>query len=223
MMERSFSAPQLDRNRLELRPLLSIQHCVDSFHISGEPGDRQKLPALTARNIMHAAIVTSRVVQSYPAAKVCHRLRPGPVRVILMPGYATTMKRRLAEELIVPETDRPFKQLRRRHGERRVPQQIVKRRRDPPRAQRVKERSRRVRRFIRVIFVEQVISLLRRIDERRELLSQYLDLFMAQHSDARDVAVFFVERDLVVAQAKGRQFFSRVWKVKKAGDRLVTS
>ena len=64
---------------------------------------------------------------------------------------------------------------------------------------------------------------MRRIGERSELLSQYADLFVAQHSNARDVAVFFVERDLVVAQAKGRQFFSRVWKIKKAGDRLVAS
>jgi hypothetical protein len=76
---------------------------------------------MTARNVMHATIVAPRVVKTDPTAKMRHRLRSGPIRVILMPGHAAAMQRRFAEELIVPETDRAFKQLRRRHCECRVP------------------------------------------------------------------------------------------------------
>jgi hypothetical protein len=40
---------------------------------------------------------------------------------------------RLAEELVVPETHRPVKQLQRRHKKCRTPQHVVKRRPGPPR------------------------------------------------------------------------------------------
>src|SRR6185503_20403696 len=132
VMKRSLSFPQLDWHRPELHSLFFIQTGVDRFHISSESGDWQKVPAMTTGNIMHAAVVASRVVQSDPATEVRHRLRPCPIGVILMPGHAPAVKRRFVEELIVPETNGSFKQLGRRYGEGWVPEQIVKRRRDAP-------------------------------------------------------------------------------------------
>jgi hypothetical protein len=56
-----------------------------------------------------------------------------------MPRYDTTVMRRLAEQLVVPETDRTIEQLRCRNHEGRVPQQVVEGRRDTPGAEGVKE------------------------------------------------------------------------------------
>jgi len=82
------------------------------------------------------------------------RLSARPVRIILMPGHDSAMMRRLAEELIVPEPDRPAQKLRCRDRECGMPQEIVKSRRDPPCAQRVEQDVVRISRLVRVEFVK---------------------------------------------------------------------
>ena len=86
----------------------------------------------------------------------------------------------------------------------------------------MKQRSRRVRRFIGVIFVEEILLFLRRIGERSELLLQNFDLLAVQHSHTRNVSVLLIERDLVVAKAKTHRFFFR-GNLKETGNQLVTS
>src|SRR5437879_225109 len=115
MMERTFAGFQLDRDRLELSLLFVGQDRLDRVHVISEPGDRQEIPLMTARNVIDAAVLARRLIETNPTRQVRHRLRARPVRKILMPGNHAAMMWRLAEKLIVPEPHRTAEQLRRRH------------------------------------------------------------------------------------------------------------
>src|SRR6185503_606805 len=103
---------------------------------------------MTSRHIVHAAVVHRGIIEADPTRQVCHRLRPGPVRVVLMPCYYSTVVRWFEEDLIVPEPYRSLQQLRGRLKKLRIPQHVVKRGSDSPGSQRVKEHSRLIRRFV---------------------------------------------------------------------------
>src|SRR5262245_38742166 len=156
MMEDGLAAPERSGPGCERRALLRRQHVLDRVHLSGESRDRQQVPAMASGNVLQAPVLLGRVVQRYPAREVRHRLRAGPVRVVLVPRDDAAVLRRLAEELIVPETDRALEQLRRGGQERWRPQKIVERGRRAPGAERVEEDRRRVARFVRVVLVEEL-------------------------------------------------------------------
>ena len=72
----------------------------------GLDGAEQR-PAVAAGDVVDAAVVAGAVVEPDPARQVRHRLRPRPIRIILMPGHHAAVMRRFAKQLIVPEPDRP--------------------------------------------------------------------------------------------------------------------
>jgi len=76
------------------------------------------------------------------------RLRSRPIRIVLMPGHDSAMMSRFAEKLVVPEPNRSTKKLRCRDRECRMPQQIVKPWRYPPRAQGMKQNVIRIARLV---------------------------------------------------------------------------
>ena len=115
-----------------------------------------------------------------------------------MPGHDTAVPRRFAEELVVPESHGAAQQLAGRHHKRRVPQQIVESRRDPPGPEGVEQHGIRVGRLVRVILVPQFVPRMIRLEEHVEFAAQRFDLLVGQHAHARQVAVPLVERDLVV-------------------------
>src|SRR5689334_9901175 len=82
-----------------------------------------------------------------------------------------------------------------------MPQQIVQAGFDAPRAERVKQDLLRIGRLVSVVFVEKLVTGLRRIDKGREFVAQRLELFVAQHPDAGDISVFAVKLDLLVAES----------------------
>src|SRR5438067_6927401 len=164
MIEITFAGFQLDRDRLELSFLFFGQDRLDSVHVISEPCHRQEIPAMTAWNIMDATVFPRRIVEANPARQMRHRLRPLPVRIVLMPGDHPAMMWRLYEKLIVPKPHRATEQLRCRHQERGIPKQVMKRRRNAPRTKSMKKHRCRIRRFIRVKFVEEIVTWMIRIN-----------------------------------------------------------
>jgi len=130
------------------------------------------------------------------------RLRTRPIGIVLMPGYNSTMVRRLAEQLVMPKAHSAAQQLRRRHRECRVPQQIVESGSDSPSTQSVKEHRFRITRFVGVIFVKELVAFMRRISQLRQLLTQGFHLPVVHDSDAAQVPVFVEERKLLFGQAE---------------------
>src|SRR4051812_11384870 len=147
MMEAALPPFQFDRNWMEARLLLRCQDGLNLIHIAGQARDRQKLPAMTARNIVEASVLARAVVQSDPACKVCNRFSASPIRVVLVPRHYSAVLRGFAEQLIVPEPNRAAQQLRRGHQKRRVPQNVVERLLDAPSTQRVEQDCAGVLRF----------------------------------------------------------------------------
>src|ERR1035437_8940001 len=141
MVKGALSALKLDRNWMERILLLRCQHGHDLIHVACQPGLWQKVPAVAAWDIVKAAIFNGAVVKAYPARQVSHGHRARPVGIILMPRYNSAMFCRFAEELIVPETNRPAQQLRHRHHDRWIPKDVMKSRLCSPCAQCMEERG----------------------------------------------------------------------------------
>src|SRR5206468_3726590 len=177
---------------------------------------------MAARHVMYAAVLARRIVQSDPTRQVRHWLGARPVRVILMPRHDAPMMRGLAEQLVMPKAHGPAQQLRRGHQKRRIPEQVMKTRRDAPRAQRMKEHRPGISRFVRMEFVEESVAGMIRTDELRELSAQRFDLLVIQHASAGEVAMRVEERDLLFGEAILLPRLSRCGSLEKIGQRTVT-
>ena len=110
------------------------------------------------------------------------------------------MPRRLGKQLVMPEPDAPAEQLRSRAGERRVPEQIVEPRFDPPMPQRMEQHRPRGSRLVRMELVKQTVTRMRRVEQPGEFFPQNLDLLVGQNPDAGEVPVLLKEGDLFVSQ-----------------------
>ena len=115
-----------------------------------------------------------------------------------MPRDHSAMMRGLAEQLIVPETHRASEQLRRRHQNRRIPKQVMKAGRDPPRAQSMKKHRCWIGRFVGMIFVKELMARMIWIDQLHEFGAQRLNLIVIQRANAGEVAISVKELDLIV-------------------------
>ena len=135
MMECCLTLFQFHRDRmLELASLLIVQDCADCIHVTRESRLRQVGPAMILRRIASTRS-PGRIVKANPAGEMSKRLRSRPIRIVLMPGHDSAMMSRLAEKLVVPESNRSAKKLRCRDRECRMPQEIVKAGSYPPCAQ----------------------------------------------------------------------------------------
>ena len=166
---------------------------------------------MAARHVMDAAVLARRVVEARPAREVRERRRPRPVGIVLVPRDHAAVARGLAEQLVVPEAHRAAEELRRRHGEARVPQQVVERGRDAP----------RVCRFVRVVFVEELPERVARLHQPAQLGAQTLDLLGAQHAHARQITVLAVELDLLARQPTPLPLLRRRGSPEEVCQRLV--
>ena len=109
---------------------------------------------MAAGHVMQTAVRARRIIKANPTGQMRQRLRPRPVRIILMPSDYTAMSSGLAKQLVVPETHGTAQELRRRDGELRMPQNIMKARRDAPRTERVKEFAVSLIGFVAMKFVK---------------------------------------------------------------------
>src|SRR2546423_15651146 len=92
---------------------------------------------MASRHVMHAAVVSPRIVKTDPTRQVRHWLGAGPIGIVLVPRDHAAVMRGLAKKLIVPKAHRATEQLRCRHHESRIPQQVMKPRANTPRSERV--------------------------------------------------------------------------------------
>ena len=150
-----------------------------------------------------------------------HWFGAGPVRIILMPCHDTTMHRRFAEQLIVPEPDRPSEQLRRGRCEGGVPENIMKCRQDSPRSKGMKQHATRIRRFVRIVFVPEFRTGMTRLRECRQFNSQLFDLSISQDFWPCNVAVFVEKCDLFRRQFPLLPFLFRSQRHKQIVNRLM--
>src|SRR4051794_10573799 len=109
-----------------------------------------------------------------------HRLRSGPVRIILVPEHNAAMMCRLVEDLIVPEAHRTADQLRRRHREAGMPEDVMQTRQNTPRTESVEEDLVRIRGLVRVELIEQAIAWMAWINEVEHFAAEHFDLFIIQ-------------------------------------------
>lgn len=100
----------LSGKRPERSSLIVIQTRQHGVHVIGKFAARQQRPAMAAGNVIDAAILFGSVVQSYPTSKMCYRLGPRPIRLVLMPSDKAAIISRLCKYLIVPQSDRPAEQ-----------------------------------------------------------------------------------------------------------------
>src|SRR5438874_11900447 len=106
MMERGFAFLQFNRDGvLKLTSLFLVQNRIDGAHVSCQPRDGQIRPVMAASDVMQAAVLAVRIIETNPASQVGKRLSSGPVRVILVPGNNSPVMSGLAEQLVVPEAN----------------------------------------------------------------------------------------------------------------------
>ena len=67
---------------------------------------------------------------------------------------------------------------------RRVPEQIVKAGRDAPGAQRVEQHARRIGRFVGVVFMEEAVGRMVRVEQPLQFLAQRLNLLVREDANA---------------------------------------
>ena len=173
---------------------------------------------MAPRHILEAAVVPVAVIERDPAGQVLHRDRPGPIRIILVPGDHPAMPGRLAEKLVVPEPHRPPQELRRRDGDRRVPEQVVEPRLDPPGPEGVEEDRPRVGRLVGVILIPEVSPGVVGLEPLGQLPSKRLHLIVIQDFDPGDVAVLLEEGGLFRGQPVSIQVGARPRPWEKVGD-----
>jgi hypothetical protein len=106
-----------------------------------------------------------------------------------VPGDDASETRGFHEQLVVPEPHGTGQELARGNQDRRVPEKIVKRGRDAPRAERVEEDPSRLERLVRMSFVEEVRSGMRRVEKRLELGTEELDLILVEYPQACEKSV----------------------------------
>ncbi len=85
----------------------------------------------------------------------------------------------------------------------------------------MEEHGRFVGRFVAVVFVEERVAGIRRIDERVQLVAQGLDLRAAEDTDTWQVAVLTVERDPILGEAVLLHFGRSTGSLKQAADEIV--
>ena len=66
---------------------------------------------MAAGDILQAPVLDTGIIQGDPARQVSHRLCPGPVGVVLVPGDDPPMLGGLYKELIMKEPHGPAQQL----------------------------------------------------------------------------------------------------------------
>src|SRR5215471_8025659 len=97
----------------------------------------------------------------------------------------------------MPKTNLPADQLRRGHQQRRMPEQIMKGRRDAPTTEGVKQSGRRIGRFICMKLVEEIMRRMVAIHQLRELCAQHRNLLVIEEAQARQIALGVEEVDLI--------------------------
>ena len=101
-----------------------------------------------------------------------------------MPRHDAAVLGRLAEELIVPEAHGAAEQLAGGNQKSRMPEKIVKARRDAPGAERVEQHARRIGGFVGVVFVEKAVGGMIRVEQPLQFAAQRLDLLVREDADA---------------------------------------
>ena len=166
---------------------------------------------MAARHIEHAAIAFIGVIQSDPAREVLHGTGACPVRIILMPGHHTTMVSRLAEQLVMPETDRASQELGGGQGKGRIPQGIVKARTQAPAAQGVEENLLGLTGLVGMILIPPLAPRMIGFKECVQLLSQEIHLRITQQRNAADKTLFSVVVELFRGKRVLRPLLCLVW------------
>ena len=115
-----------------------------------------------------------------------------------MPDDDAAVVCRFVEDLIVPEAHWTIEQLSRRHGESRMPQDIVQSRRNAPRAECVKKYLIGIGRFVCVEFVEEVVTGVCGIYQLREFATQHVELRVLEYFDSREITILSVEIYLLI-------------------------
>ena len=193
----------------EVFDLRGREHVAHGIHVAGEACFLEQTPAVAAGDVVKTAVFLIGIIEANPAGEVSHRLGPRPIRKILMPCHHAAVLGGLAEELIVEEPEIVTEQLPRWHEKARVPQNIMKRPPHSPSAERVKEHSVGIVRFVAVIFVKQLAPVMLRIGHLRQFPAQHFNLSLLQQPYARYVAVFHEMRHLIRAQLMRRPFLGR--------------
>ena len=97
----------------------------------------------------------------------------------------------------------------------------MKRRRDAPCAERMKQNSRRISRFVRMKFVEQVMTRMVRIDQVGEISKQRFDLLIIQDPRTNQISMFIEEADFVWSQTVFLPLLCVSGLPKQVGNRAV--
>lgn len=221
MMEGSVSFFKFNRNGLESRALPGTQEFEQPFHVAGKSWFGEQAPAVTAGNILQATIGCIGIIEADPASQMRQRRRPRPVTVILMPGYYATVAGGLVKKLIMPETHRTAEQLAGRHREGRMPKDIVKTGSDTPVAKGVEQHLFRIRRFIGMKFIKQMVARMVRMAKLLQFSPQNINLGIIQDLYAGEIAIFLKKGELLIGKPKMAQLFLIVGLRKKVANRLV--
>ncbi len=158
---------------------------------------------MAARDVLQAAVVAGGVVEADPAGQMGHRLRPRPIRVVLVPGDHAAVLGRFAEQLVVPEPHAP-RAVGWRPGE---PPAGSRARRgsprlDPPGAQGMKQHGRRSVDSFEHVLIPEIRAIVPWPGQAQQALPQVGDLLLVEHAHAGQVAILVEERNLLVGQAE---------------------
>jgi len=110
------------------------------------------------------------------------------------------MQRRLAEQLIVPESDGTTQQLRGGRCDGRMPKQIVQADTDPPGAQGMKQHSIRISRLVRVILVPELAAGVAWLSQHGKFSSQLFNLKRIQYPWPHDKTMLTEAGELLVTE-----------------------
>src|SRR6476620_5946686 len=91
---------------LKLFSLFFIQKIFYALQIPCNDRLWQQTPLLADRYILETTILLCRIIDTAPASNMRNRFSSCPIRIILVPGYNTTLFCWLPKYLVMPETYR---------------------------------------------------------------------------------------------------------------------
>ena len=157
-------------------------------------------------DVLQAAIVHGGVIEGDPAGEVSHRLRPGPIREVLVPGDDTAVLGRFDKELVMEQAHGPAEQLIGGQPEGGRPGQVMKGGLELPGPESVKEHPAVLLGFVEMKLVEERIARMGWVEDFVELGPELLELIRLDERDAGEEAVFLKAVELLPVERGGHPF-----------------
>ena len=203
--------------------LAVVEHLAGGVHLPGQACDGQESPAVTAGNVLQAAVIGVCIIERDPAGEVGHGLGPGPVGIVLVPGNKTSMLRWFNKELVVEEPNGPAQQLVGCHAKSGSPGQVMEGWFELPGTECVEEHLALIFSLVEVEFIKEGVVRMAGVNDLVELIAELFKLEGIKNRDPGQEPILFVALYLLPAQGIALPFTWSLRGIEEFADWFVLS